>query len=143
GCSIGGLGTLIGTPPNALLAGYMAETFGVRIGFGQWMLVGVPLVIVTLPLAWLLLTRVVYPVGGEAIEGSAEAIARQRQGLGPITRPEAMLATVVGAVAFAWVLQPLASRALPGLSDAGIAIIGALVLFVLPAGDGSGNTLLN
>ena len=142
GCSIGGLATLIGTPPNALLAGYMAETYGVRIGFGQWMLVGVPLVVVTLPLTWLLLTRAIYPVGDVAIEGSAEAIARERSGLGPITRPEALLSAVVLTIAIAWITQPLLANVLPGLSDAGIAILGALVLFVLPAGDGSGETLL-
>lgn len=143
GCSIGGLGTLIGTPPNALFAGYMAETYGVRIGFGQWMLVGVPLVVVTLPLSWLLLTRVIFPVGDEAIEGSAEAIAREREGLGPISRPETILTAVVSIVAIAWITQPLIAGVLPGLSDAGIAVIGALALFMLPAGDGSGRTLLD
>src|SRR5690606_5806 len=56
--SIGGVGTLIGTPPNALLAGFMAETYNVQLGFFEWMKFGVPVVLVGLPLAWLVLTRI-------------------------------------------------------------------------------------
>src|SRR5690606_22355500 len=68
--SIGGVGTLIGTPPNALLAGFMDEAYGIRIGFVEWMLLGVPFVAVALPLAWLLLVRVLYPVSaGEDSDG--------------------------------------------------------------------------
>ncbi|MEX2403023.1 MAG: SLC13 family permease, partial [Balneolales bacterium] len=61
-CNIGGLATIIGTPPNAVLAGFMNETYGVEIGFAQWMSVGVPLVIVTLPLAYLVLTKITFPI---------------------------------------------------------------------------------
>ena len=132
-CSIGGLGTLIGTPPNALLAGYMLEAHGVRIGFGEWMLVGVPLVLVTLPLSWLALTRWLYPVGRAEIPGGRELIEEQRAGLGPMTAPEVALGVVVTMVALAWVLQPVIARYLPGVSDAGIAITGALLLFIIPA----------
>lgn len=60
GASIGGLVTSIGTPPNALLAAYVAKTYGIKIGFGEWMLVGVTLVVVMLPLAWLILTRLAF-----------------------------------------------------------------------------------
>src|SRR5690606_4750950 len=119
----------IGTPPNALLAGYMLETHGVRIGFGQWMLVGVPLVAATLPLAWLMLTRWLYPVGREEIPGGAELIDRQRTALGPMSGAEKTLSMLVALVALAWVLQPLLERYVPGASDAGIAITGALLMF--------------
>ena len=132
GCSIGGLATLIGTPPNALLAGFMEEAYGIRIGFGQWMLVGVPLVVVTLPLTWLVLTRLVFPVGRSEIPGGRQLLEGQRRELGSITRPEVILSVVVALVALAWVLQPLLVRVVPGLSDAGIAIIGALAMFVIP-----------
>ncbi|MEX1113443.1 MAG: SLC13 family permease, partial [Patescibacteria group bacterium] len=87
--NIGGLGTLIGTPPNALLAGFMSETYGVRIGFAEWMLLGVPIVVVGLPVAWLLLTRWLHPLGSEPIaplgdEGivGEEVWHRPWQGLG-------------------------------------------------------------
>src|SRR5690606_18031104 len=60
--SIGGLGTLIGTPPNAFLAQFARDSFGREIGFGEWMLVGVPLVVVFTSAAWFVLTFVVFPV---------------------------------------------------------------------------------
>src|SRR5690606_27559106 len=59
--SIGSLGTLIGTPPNALLAGYMAEAHDITIGFGQWMMVGVPIAVVFTLIAWLVLITVFRP----------------------------------------------------------------------------------
>jgi sodium-dependent dicarboxylate transporter 2/3/5 len=141
--SIGGLGTLIGTPPNALLAGFMEESYGIRIGFAQWMAVGVPLVVVALPLAWLLLTRVLFRVAEAEIPGSRELFARQRSELGALSRPEVALAGITALVGLAWVFQPLLARVVPGISDAGIAIVGALLLFVLPASVERGEFLLD
>jgi solute carrier family 13 (sodium-dependent dicarboxylate transporter), member 2/3/5 len=132
GASIGGVGTLIGTPPNALLAGFMAEVYGVRIGFAEWMLFGVPLVIVALPLTWAYLTRLVFPVPRAAVEGGDELIRRERETLGALSRGEARVAIVAAAMALAWMTQPLLVRVVPAMTDAGIAITGALVLFVTP-----------
>lgn len=143
GCSIGGMGTLIGTPPNALLAGFMAESYGRRIGFGEWMLVGVPLVVVTLPIVWVLLTRWIFPVGREEIRGGSALIASQRRALGSLSTPERNLSILLPLVAGAWVFQPLLGRAVPGISDTGIAIVGALLLFVIPSGAGDGGFLLD
>jgi solute carrier family 13 (sodium-dependent dicarboxylate transporter), member 2/3/5 len=131
-CSIGGLGTLIGTPPNALLAGYMLETFDVQIGFGAWMVLGVPLVLVGLPIAWLVLTRVAYPVRITTIPGGEETIRQELRRLGAPSRGERRVAIVFVFAAVGWVSQPLLSGFLPGLSDAGIAIIAALLLFLIP-----------
>ena len=130
--SIGGLGTLIGTPPNALLAGFMTETYGVQIGFFRWMLLGVPLIAVSLPLCWLLLTRVLYPIRLREIPGGAAVFAREAAALGPLSRAEIQVATITAMVALAWVFQALIERIVPGISDAGIAMTGALLLFVLP-----------
>ncbi|HUF28784.1 MAG TPA: SLC13 family permease [Gemmatimonadaceae bacterium] len=130
--SIGGIGTLIGTPPNALLAGFMSEVYGVRIGFAQWMLFGVPIVVVGVPLAWVLLTRLVFPVGRDAVVGSAELIDDERRALGRRTSAETRVAMVGAAMALAWMTQPLLERVVPGLSDTGIAIGGALLLFLMP-----------
>ena len=132
--NIGGLGTPIGTPPNALLVGYMAESFGRRIGFLEWMLFGVPLVVVGLPLAWLLLTRVFFPVGAERIAGGREAIVAQARALGRMSRAEWTVGVVAALTAAAWMTQPLLARVVPGTSDAGIAISAALVLFLIPVG---------
>ena len=132
GANIGGLGTLIGTPPNALLAGFMSETYNLTIGFVQWMMVGVPLVIISLPIAWLLLTRVLHPVGGAPLAGGRDALMSQARSLGALSRAEWTVGIVTAMTAAAWLTQPLIARLAPGISDAGIAIAGALLLFLLP-----------
>jgi solute carrier family 13 (sodium-dependent dicarboxylate transporter), member 2/3/5 len=130
--SIGGIGTLIGSPPNALLAGFMAEVYGRPIGFAQWMAFGVPFALVALPLTWAYLTRVVHPVLGDAIPGGSDLIQRERTALGPMSPGEKRVAGVAGVIALAWMLQPLLVQFIPTLTDAGIAIAGALILFVTP-----------
>ncbi len=72
--SIGSLGTLIGTPPNALLAGYMKTAFNIEIDFAQWMVFGTPLAFIMLILAWLLLTYVIFPLKIKEIPGGKEVI---------------------------------------------------------------------
>ncbi|HEU5161742.1 MAG TPA: SLC13 family permease, partial [Thermoanaerobaculia bacterium] len=130
--SIGGVGTLIGTPPNALLAGFASETLGRRIGFVEWMAVGVPLVVVAIPICWLVLTRVVFHPGNAADPETDRLLADQRASLGSMTRPEWITAAVCSATALAWVFQPLLARIAPSTSDAGIAIAGGLLLFLIP-----------
>ncbi len=130
--SIGGTGTLIGTPPNALLAGFMSKTYKVEIGFAEWMLVGVPLVVVSLPLCWLLLVRVLYPIRASEIAGGREMIAREVRALGRLSRAEITVGLITVIVASAWILRPLLARLIPGLSDTGIAMTGALLLFLIP-----------
>ena len=104
--SIGGLATLIGTPPNALLAAFMLESYGIEIGFARWMAVGLPLVVVSLPLTWLILTRVVFPIRIREIPGGAGAIDAEYAKLGPISRAERSVAVifVVTAVLLAWAM---------------------------------------
>lgn len=133
--SIGGLGTLIGTPPNALLAGFLADTYGVRISFVTWLALGVPIVATGLPVAWLLL-RAFFPMSGEAIPGGRAAVDARLGTLGPLSRAEKIVGTVIALTAIAWILSPLLARVLPGISDAGIAIGSALLLFLLPVGGG-------
>jgi solute carrier family 13 (sodium-dependent dicarboxylate transporter), member 2/3/5 len=134
--SIGGLGTLIGTPPNALLAGFMSESYGIEIGFARWMGVGLPLVALTLPASWLVLTRLVYPVRIQEIPGGRETIHNEYRALGRISAAEKTVAAVFLATAALWISRPLLERWVPGLHDAAIAMGAALALFVLPAGDG-------
>ena len=145
GASIGGLGTLIGTPPNALLAAYMAKTHGISIGFGQWMLLGVPLVAALLPMAWLILTKLAYPVGSASIAGADRIIANELAALGDMRPPEKRVAVICAATAVLWVLRPVIDTLAPGLSlsDPVIALLGALALFMTPAGRRTGEFLLN
>lgn len=132
-CNIGGMGTLIGTPPNALLAGFFSETYGVEVGFAQWMLVGLPLVGVGLPLLYVVLTWV-YPIELEQLPGGAQIIDEERAKIGAISAAERRVALVFGLTAALWMTRPLLSKVIAGLSDAGIAIGAGLALFLLPAG---------
>jgi solute carrier family 13 (sodium-dependent dicarboxylate transporter), member 2/3/5 len=135
GATLGGIATLIGTPPNALLAAYLGEVHGIEVGFAQWMAVGLPLTLVMLPLAWLLLTRVLFRLERTPIAGGRALIRDELAKLGPMSRAEKMVAGVFLTVALLWMFRPLIAGALPGLhvSDAGIAVAGGLLMFVLPS----------
>ncbi|MFD0773730.1 SLC13 family permease [Streptomonospora algeriensis] len=139
--SIGSVSTLIGTPPNAFMAGYLSQNHGIEVGFGQWMLVGLPLAAVFLVVAWLLLTRVIYPPGISELPGGRQLIRDQLHEMGPMSRGEWTVLTVFVCAAAAWVLVPLMADtaaiadALPWLadiSDAGIAMAVAVALFLIP-----------
>ncbi|HEX7086016.1 MAG TPA: DASS family sodium-coupled anion symporter [Vicinamibacterales bacterium] len=132
GATTGGMGTLIGTPPNALLAAYMSDIYGVQIGFGQWMLLGVPVVAVTLPIVHLALTRLLFRPGRAPLPGADDLIAREGRQLGPLSRGEIVVTIVFSATALCWVFQPLLARVAPLVSDTTIAIAGALLLFMIP-----------
>lgn len=141
--NIGGVGTLIGTPPNALLAGFMDEAYGVQIGFVQWMALGVPFVLVALPLAWLLLTRVLSPLKEVGASAGRAVVRQELRALGPLTRPEILAGGITAITATAWVVRPLLESRLPFLSDAGIAITGGLLLFLARIGWRSEDALLD
>lgn len=132
-CTIGGLGTLIGTVPNALVAGFMQETYGIQIGFVQWMGVGVPLVAVGIPLTWWLLTRRLFHLGHAPLQGLDDLIRRQLKEMGPPSRDEKWVFRVFGVIVLLWMTRPLLSDWVPGLSDTGIALLGAIVLFLIPS----------
>ena len=141
--SIGGLGTLIGTPPNALLAGFMSETFDVHIGFAQWMLIGVPIVVLGLPLNYIVLTYLVFPLKKSASSERVDFIRDELKQLGRISKAERRVAGIFILVALLWMSRPLLANVLPGLSDAGIAIFGALLTFFIPSGMQKGGFLLD
>lgn len=129
--SIGGIATLIGTPPNALLAAYLVENQGIEVGFAQWMLMGVPVSLVMLGLTWWWLTRRDFGLSSQT--GSGELIREELAKLGSLQKAEKLVAAVFVLAAVGWVFRPLLSAGLmPWLSDTGIAIAAAVVLFLLP-----------
>lgn len=141
--TIGGMGSLIGTPPNALFAGFMLDLYGIEIGFAQWMLLGLPVVLVLLPITWWILTRLSFPVsrldlgiGADRLSGGAVNPA--------MSTAEKRVALLMFCVALAWIFRPVINRAFPEfqLTDAGIAVFGALLAFVLPAGSENKGALL-
>lgn len=131
-CNIGGIGTLIGTPPNALMAAYMLDNHEVEIGFAQWMMIGIPIVIVSLPVVFLVLTKIVFPMQLKELPGGAEMIAKELQKAGVMKRAEVMVAVVFTITAMLWMTRPLVEPYIPNLSDTGIAICAAVVMFLLP-----------
>ena len=132
GATTGGMGTLIGTPPNALLAGYLGDVYQITIGFGQWMLLGVPVVLTALPLVYLVLTRVMFTLDARELPGMAAMIAGETAAQGRMGRGERSVMIVFLLTACGWVFQPLLARVLPDVSDTTIAMTGALLLFMIP-----------
>ena len=133
--SIGGIATLIGTPPNTVLAGYLNKTYGYEITFAKWMVIGVPLVVVMLPLCWLWLTRVANPMKLKKVPGGRDLINDELRQMGRMNAGERWTALVFGLTAFAWIFQKQISGIFPEpkfITDATIAMIGASVLFLIP-----------
>jgi sodium-dependent dicarboxylate transporter 2/3/5 len=142
-CSVGGLGTLIGTPPNAFMAAFLSETYQVEIGFAQWMLFGVPIVAVALPMTFFVLTRVLFPLGRTSSALEEDFLADALAATGPMSPAEKRVAAVFALTAAAWVFRPLLDNWIVGLSDAGIAVAAAVVLFLLPVDLSRGEFVLN
>ncbi|MCA1169738.1 SLC13 family permease [Rothia kristinae] len=141
--SIGSLATLIGTPPNTLLRGYMADTHGIEIGFGHWMLVGVPLAVVGLVICWFMLTQVLFRPEIKEIPGGRELIRHEMQKLGRMSRGEMRVLVIFVLAAAAWIGVPLIWGKEASISDAGIAIAVGVLLFLMPAGAKKGVRLLD
>jgi sodium-dependent dicarboxylate transporter 2/3/5 len=130
--SIGGIGTKIGTPPNGFLLGFVEDNYGHEIDFATWLVVGLPLVIVFLPLTWLLLTRLVYPVPPARIEGARELVHGAYEGLGAVKAGEWATLIVFMATALAWITRPILAPWMPGLNDTVIVMVAAVLLFLIP-----------
>jgi solute carrier family 13 (sodium-dependent dicarboxylate transporter), member 2/3/5 len=141
GASIGGVGTLIGSPPNALLAAWLAQHQSVEISFAAWSAITLPLVLVFVPLGWLVLTRLVFPFGDNlGPAGLGSALADRFGSPERMTDGEIKVAIIFAATACLWVLRPWLGRVpgLEGLTDPGIALIGSIALFLVPVRDESG-----
>jgi sodium-dependent dicarboxylate transporter 2/3/5 len=134
GASIGGIATLVGTPPNAFLAAFMLDRFGVRIGFAEWLMMGLPLALIMLAVVWWLLTHVIFRLGPARLVGAEEAIAGHAGAQGPMTRAQKLTAVLFVCTAALWITRPWIKGALglPALDDTVIAMTAALAAFCLP-----------
>ena len=131
--SIGGVGTLIGSPPNIIFAGFVESTYGQNISFAQWMLFGVPISITGIGICWLYLTQGVLKQDVVSLPDDTSVIRDRREALGPMTVPEKLVLLVFGGVAFGWLTRrTLIESFVPFIDDAAIAILGAVALFVIP-----------
>ena len=137
GATIGGMSTLIGTGPNGMLAAFMADNYNLDISFIDWMKVGVPLSAIMLPCSWLILTRVIFKVEFETSQETKDLLSSMKQELGKFNGAEFKVFVVFVLTAITWMLRTVLDdiNGFEGLSDAGIAMISALFLFLLPSGN--------
>jgi len=143
--SIGGVGTIIGTPPNGVLVSQIDKIFNVEISFAQWMKVGLPLVIIMITITWLMMTRIIFNLKNISLPEGKEFISKELQKLGHIKKEEIIIICVGVFVSFCWISRSFLFKYL-GLNlvhDSTIAILGALLLFVIPSDFNKGKFLLD
>ncbi len=133
--SIGGVATLIGTPPNLVLAGIVQETYGIEITFFQWFKFGLPISIILLFICWRYLTNIAFSFQQREFPGGKQEIRRLLAELGSISKEEKIVLAVFILTAFSWIsrsflLQPF----IPNIDDTIIAMIAGISLFLLPSG---------
>ncbi|EED27229.1 anion transporter [Vibrio sp. 16] len=144
GASIGGIATLIGTPPNALMAAYLSDSYNIEIGFGQWMMLGLPLSIVLLVFTWLWLTKFSYKVDQAGEVSSKSVFKDQLDKLGAMSAGEKKVLFIFAFAALGWIFRPYIAKATGiGLSDTGVAMMAAILLFALPVISGSNQRVLD
>lgn len=145
GASIGGMATIIGTPTNIILVGVIKKSFGVEIGFSQWMMIGLPIAVFLLVICWYYLVNLAFDLTlAKQTKGGKEEIDEQLKALGSISKQEKRVLWVFLGVSTAWICRTfLLQRFIPVLDDTLIALTGVMLLFVLPSGEGNNKKLLD
>ena len=132
--SIGGIATLIGTPPNIVLAGILEELYNVEITFPQWMMIGLPISIILLFICWKYLTSFAFNIKQDKFPGGIAEIKKQHKNLGNISYEEKMVLIVFAGTAIAWISRSFfLQKFIPNIDDTIIGIIAGVVLFLIPA----------
>ncbi len=140
--SIGGMATLIGTPPNLVLAGVVEKTYGVEITFVQWFTFGFPISIVLLFICWLYLTRFAFRFKQKSFPGGRAEIKKQVAALGPVSHEEKLIFGIFICTALAWISRSIfLKQFIPAIDDTIIAMIAAIVIFLIPTKKGDRNLL--
>lgn len=142
--SLGGISTLIGTPPNTLLAGAMKKTFDIEISFGTWMLFGTPFAWIFIILVWIYLVKIAYPSKVRQLPGGRQAIDDEMAKLGSPSKEEILVLIVFGLAALSWITRSFfIAKFVDGVSDGLIAIFFAIILFIIPSVSKKGDHLLD
>lgn len=138
--SLGGIATLIGTPPNTLLAGAVNKMYGIELSFAKWMLFGVPLAWIFILLAWVYLVKVAYPSKLKQLPGGKAVILEEKKQLGRASTEEKLVFTIFCLAALTWITR---SFLFDNLTDGMIAMIFAIILFIIPSINKAGDHLLD
>ncbi|MFC4410887.1 SLC13 family permease [Chungangia koreensis] len=142
--SLGGVATLIGTPPNALFAGAVEKMYGINIGFGQWMLFGVPIAWIFILFTWFYLVKVVYPSEIKDLPGGPKVLREEKEKLGAASYEEKIVFVIFVGAALAWISRTFVLQKLnPAIDDTIIAIAFAILLFVIPSRNKKGDHLMD
>lgn len=140
--NIGGMATLVGTPPNVALAGIMEEQYKVIIPFMEWMLLASPFSAILLFSVYVLLTRVLLPVSKEPMGDGLEPIIKESKALGRWSVAEVRVGLVFGSTAFLWISRRLIEEWSGwSLNDTTIAMAAGVSLFLIPSGEKSRNLM--
>ena len=142
-CSIGGLATIVGTPTNAIFLGYVQQEMHQTVSFWQWFVFALPFAAVLLLACWLLIMWLFPPgAAGRGVDFQ-QMLRAELDALGPMAAPERRLLWLFGAVIACWLSGSLLwYRYIPNCNDTVVAISGALLLFLLPAGNAQRDTPL-
>lgn len=142
--SIGGIATLIGTPPNAIMVGIIENYFGQNISFLNWMLFALPLSIVMLIITWYYLTHFAFVSEIDHLPGGREVIQQEIIQLGVMSPQEKSVLIVFFIVALLWITHGFIKIELfKYITDSTIAMGGALLLFIIPSNLKQGEFLLD
>ncbi|MFZ9982031.1 MAG: SLC13 family permease [Cyclobacteriaceae bacterium] len=141
--SIGGMATIIGTPPNVVMVGHVKRIYGTDVPFAEWMIIGIPLMILILGACYFVITGVLYRNRLDHIEGSSELISNKLKEMGPMSSMEKRILWVFGLTCFFWIFRQGINRLAGGnfLDDTSIAIGGGILMFLIPTGKGDGPLL--
>ena len=140
--SIGGMATLIGTPPNMVLAGVVEESYGIKLNMFDWMKFGVPLSSFLLIICWLYLTKIAFKFKNEEFSAGKEEILRQINKLGSFSNEEIKVLIVFTLTALGWIFRGSIETIFPMIDDTIIAIFFAVTLFIIPTKNHKTNTTL-
>ena len=140
--SIGGMATLIGTPPNMVLAGVVEESYGIKLNMFDWMKFGVPLSSFLLFVCWLYLTKIAFKFKNEEFSAGKEEILRQINKLGKFSNEEIKVLIVFTLTALGWIFRGSIETIFPMIDDTIIAIFFAVTLFIIPTKNQKTNTTL-
>jgi sodium-dependent dicarboxylate transporter 2/3/5 len=141
--TIGGMSTLVGTAPNIVFSAFMLETYNVEISMSDWMTLGVPLAAIMLFSAWVVLTKFVFSTSFVTTNETKTYLKEMLIDLGPLTKDEIKISIIFALTAFAWITRSVLDNydMFSGLTDAGIAIISAILLFIIPSSSHKGELL--
>lgn len=142
--NLGGIATLVGTPPNVAMAGLLEEHVEIAMPFLEWTIMALPFSAIMLVLVYVLLTRVLCPVSSEPLKSGVAGLKEELKALGPWGMSEKRVAWVFGGTAVMWVARRWLVEGLGWpLNDTSIAMAAGVLLFVIPSGDASRTPLLS